>query len=128
MPETDADTTILAVRERVSAFVRERDWEQFHQPKDLAAAIAIEAGELLERFLWQTPADIDAAVRRPEARGRIAEELADVLIYCLSLANRLELDVATAIAEKLATNEAKYPAQLVRGRAEKYTHYTGERG
>ncbi len=128
MTATDGDTTILALRERVSAFVRERDWEQFHQPKDLAAAIAIEAGELLERFLWRTPAEVEAVARRPEARGPIADELADVVIYCLSLANRLELDVTTAVGAKLAANEARYPARLVRGRADKYTHYPDEPG
>lgn len=123
----DADITLLSLRRRVVAFVRERDWEQFHNAKDLAAAIAIEAAEMMELFLWKTPEQVDAVGRQPLSRQRLEEELADVLILCLSLANRLEVDVSDAVSRKMAANAAKYPADLARGRADKYTSYLGDR-
>lgn len=123
---SDADTTVLALRRRIGGFVRDRDWERFHNPKDLATAIAIEAAELMELFLWKGPVEVDEAIGQREGRDRIEEELADIMILCLSLANRLEVDVADAVAAKVASNEAKYPAELVRGKAHKYTHYSGE--
>ena len=123
---SDADTTILALRDRIGAFVRVREWEAFHNPKDLANAIAIEAAELMELFLWKGPHEVDEEARRPDSRRRIEEELADIVILCLSLANRLEIDVTDAIAGKVASNEAKYPADMVRGKAHKYTHYEGD--
>jgi NTP pyrophosphatase (non-canonical NTP hydrolase) len=119
----DAETTLLHLRECVGAFVRERDWEQFHNAKDLAAAIAIEGAELLELFLWQTPSEVEEGAGRAEMRRRIAEEMADVVILCLSLANRLDMDVADAVGTKIEANAAKYPAHLARGKADKYTHY-----
>lgn len=120
---SDADTTILALRDRIRAFVQIREWEGFHNPKDLASAIAIEAAELMELFLWKAAHEVDEETRRPDSRRRIEEEVADILILCLSLANRLEIDVAEAIEGKVAANEAKYPADKVRGKAHKYTHY-----
>jgi NTP pyrophosphatase (non-canonical NTP hydrolase) len=120
---TDGETTVLHLREGVAAFVRERDWEQFHNPKDLAAAIAIEAAELQELFLWQGPDQVEQTAASVTGRERITEELADVLILCLSLANRLEVDIAEAVERKMAANAAKYPAERVRGRADKYTSY-----
>lgn len=119
----DQATTVLDLRERVRAFVRERDWEQFHNPKDLAAAIAIEAAELMEPFLWQGPDEAERTAMEAPDRQRVVDELADVLILCLSMANRLDLDLATAIASKLEANAARYPAHLARGSARKYTHY-----
>lgn len=94
----------------VQEFVRAREWGQFHNPDNLAKSIAIEAGELLECYQWRSEADA-SEVRR---------ELADVLIYCLLLAARLDLDVDDVIAEKLAENGVKYPVERSRGRAEKY--------
>lgn len=124
---SDADTTLQDLRERVAAFVRERDWEQFHTPKDLASAIAIEAAELMELFLWRSVSEVEAVAVGPESRHKVQDELADVLILCLSLANRLEIDTADAVVRKLETNRAKYPADVVRGSAEKYTYYRAER-
>jgi dCTP diphosphatase len=111
----DARTSVGELRDRVRAFVHARDWEQFHGPKDLAMAISIEASELLERFLWRPPGppgDLSA-----EDRSAVAEELADVLIYGLSLANTLDLDLSEAILAKLRKDEAKYPVDRFRGRA-----------
>ena len=113
---SDHQTTIADLRRRVQRFVAERDWEQFHNPKDLSISLCIEAAELLEEFQWLSPEEVEAAGRDPRARARVAGELADVLIYALSLANALDLDVASAVMEKLAANARKYPADRFRGR------------
>lgn len=111
----DSTTTVGELRERVHEFVRARDWQRFHAPKDLAMAISIEAAELLERFLWQ-PSPTGASPFKEERAG-IEEELADVVIYSLSLANALDFDLSQAILTKLSKNESKYPADRFRGRA-----------
>ncbi|TLZ76098.1 MAG: nucleotide pyrophosphohydrolase [Methanobacteriota archaeon] len=111
----DGTTTVGALRTAVRRFVRERDWERFHLPKDLAIAISVEASELLERFLWRDPAP--AATLSSEDRSAIAEELADVVIYGVSLADVLEVDLSDAVLAKLKKDEAKYPADRYRGRA-----------
>ncbi|WP_210481543.1 nucleotide pyrophosphohydrolase [Naasia sp. SYSU D00948] len=97
-------------REELAAFVAERDWAQFHTPENLAKSIAIEAGELLECFQWS--GDVESR--------RVQEELADVLTYCMLLAERLGVDPEQIVLEKLATTRQKYPADKVRGRATKY--------
>jgi len=118
---TDSVTTIADLKTRVLAFVRERDWEQFHTPKNLSMALAAEAGELMEHFLWATPEQSQAIATEPVKRGKIADELADVVIYALEFANITGLDVAAAIEAKMAANAQKYPVEKARGRAEKYT-------
>ncbi len=119
----DADSTIEALRECVRAFVHERDWEQFHTPKELSSAIAIEAAELMEPFLWKSAKEAEQALTEPETRAQITEELADVLILCFSMANQLGVDVCEVVSAKLETNTMKYPADLARGSARKYTAY-----
>lgn len=113
---SDNETTITELRRAVQRFVEERDWGQFHNPKDLSVSLCIEAAELLEEFQWLRPEEVATAGRDPQARARVAGELADVLIYCFSLANALDLDVATAVMEKLAANARRYPADRYRGR------------
>jgi NTP pyrophosphatase (non-canonical NTP hydrolase) len=120
-PLTDSTATITQLKDRVLAFARERDWEQFHAPKNLSMALAAEAGELMEHFLWSTPAESKAVVADPVKRAKIAEELADVIIYALEFANATQLDVAGSIEAKMATNAKKYPVEKARGRSEKYT-------
>jgi dCTP diphosphatase len=105
----------------VRSFRDARDWSQFHSPKNLAAAIAIEAAELQECFLWKTDTEIAAEMKTATKLDAVAEELADVLMFALLLADRLELDVGGAITTKLAANERKYPVNLARGNARKYT-------
>ncbi|MDR1010599.1 MAG: nucleotide pyrophosphohydrolase [Opitutaceae bacterium] len=118
----DNSTTVAELKARILAFVHERDWEQFHAPKNLSMALAAEAGELMEHFLW---ADADAsreAVRKDAARRKkIEEELADVIIYALEFANATDIDVAAAIESKMEANGKKYPVEKARGRSEKYT-------
>jgi NTP pyrophosphatase (non-canonical NTP hydrolase) len=123
---SDDETTVLALREWVMKFVQDRAWEPFHNAKDLSVAIAIEAAELMEAFLWKSPDEVADALHDPELRREIEAELADVLILCLSLANRLQLDVTASVASKLAANESKYPADVVRGRPDKYTRYRAD--
>jgi dCTP diphosphatase len=105
----------------IRRFRDERDWSQFHTPKNLAAAIAIEASELQEQFLWKTDKEIDRNLKGGPKREAVVEEIADVVMFALLLADRLDIDVAKAITDKLAANELKYPVALARGNARKYT-------
>lgn len=120
-PMTDATATFAEAKARVLAFARERDWEQFHAPKNLSMALAAEAAELMEHFLWGTPEQSRGIVQDPAKRKKIEEELADVIIYALEFANMTGLDVAASIEAKMATNAKKYPVEKARGRSEKYT-------
>ncbi len=120
-PLTDSTATIAQLKDRVLAFARERDWEQFHAPKNLSMALAAEAGELMEHFLWATPDESRATAANPAKRDKIAEELADVVIYALEFANATKLDVAAAIEAKIAANAKKYPVEKSKGRSVKYT-------
>jgi len=114
--ELDALTTVESLRKAVAAFVDARDWQPFHSPKNLSMSIAIEAAELMERFQWLTTEEAKEAVQEPGERAAVADELADVMIYCLSLSNALDLDVSSAVTDKLETNEHRYPATEFRGR------------
>ncbi len=119
---TDAKTTVGEIKDRVLAFARERDWEQFHAPKNLSMALAAEAGELMEHFLWDTPEASRTKVAGDAAhREKIEEELADVIIYALEFANMTGIDVAAAIERKMVQNAAKYPVDKAKGRSAKYT-------
>jgi dCTP diphosphatase len=113
---SDDQTSVADLRAQVEAFVAERDWAQFHSPKNLSMAIAIEAAELMEHFQWLTIEESKSLVEKGATRGRVLDELADVLIYCLSLANVLDVDLSEAIMRKLAHNARKYPADEYCGR------------
>jgi dCTP diphosphatase len=120
-PMTDVDTTVAELRKRVLAFVHERDWEQFHSPKNLSMALAAESGELMEHFLWSESQASLAVVRDPKKRRAIEDEVADVVIYALEFANICGIDLAAAIENKMTANAKKYPVEKARGRADKYT-------
>jgi NTP pyrophosphatase (non-canonical NTP hydrolase) len=105
----------------VLAFARERDWEQFHAPKNLSMALAAEAAEIMEHFLWATSEESRAVARDPARKAKIGEELADVVIYALEFANATGLDVAAVVEAKMAANAGKYPVEKARGRSVKYT-------
>jgi dCTP diphosphatase len=105
----DTTTTIQELRTEVHQFNDDRDWHQFHSPKNVAASIVIEAAELLEHFQWT---DGPTPARTPQ----MVEELADVIIYCLVLADALGIDLSQAVRRKLASNDAKYPSEAFRGR------------
>jgi len=117
----DSETTLQALKERVLAFARERDWEQFHSPKNLSMAIAAEAAELMEHFLWQSAEASRTDMKAPELRSKVAEEIADVLIFALEFANVTGIDLAEAIEAKMRRNAEKYPVEKARGRSDKYT-------
>lgn len=112
---TDDSTTVAQLRQLVARFVAEREWERYHDPKNLSMALAIEAAELMEHFQWLRSDELDTVLQEPKIRAEIREELADVLAFTLALANRLGLDVSTALTDKMAKNAAKYPADQFRG-------------
>jgi dCTP diphosphatase len=113
----DNDTTVADLRQRVTEFVSARAWEQYHTPKSLSGAIAIEAAELMEHFQWLTHEQAAVAVQDEAKRAAMADELADVLIYALSLANALDVDVSTVVLGKLEHNEQRFPVEEWLGRA-----------
>lgn len=112
----DQKTTLAELRELIRRFVDERDWRQFHTPKNLSMSLAIEAAELMEHFQWITPEESRAIAENRQTLSAVGEELADVLCYALALANELGLDVATAVRDKMVKNARKYPAAEYRGR------------
>jgi len=121
MSTTDSNTTLAKLKEATATFARERDWEQFHAPKNLSMAIAAEAGELMEHFLWVSAEGSVALCANSEKRTKIEEELADVVILALQFANMTKIDVASAIEAKIARNAANYPVAKAKGRSDKYT-------
>jgi len=114
MPDTS--TTLQELKEAFARFVRERDWEQFHSPKNLAMGLAIEAAELMEHFQWIDAAASREVTRDPAVLGEVADEVADVACYLLALSNTLGIDLSEAIKGKLVKNAAKYPVEKCRGR------------
>jgi NTP pyrophosphatase (non-canonical NTP hydrolase) len=112
------DDRLEQLRRAIVQFADERDWDQFHNPKNVVMALAVEAAELLEHFQWRTPeesANLDA-----EEKEAVALEAADVLLYLLRLCDKLGIDLAAAAQRKLVLNEQKYPADKARGRSTKY--------
>jgi NTP pyrophosphatase (non-canonical NTP hydrolase) len=112
-PETTVDDLKVAIRK----FIRERDWEKYHNPKDIAESICIEAAELLQLFQWQKPENSREVADNPSKLKQVKEELADIAIYCLSMANAIEIDVAEAVFQKINLNKTKYPVSLYKGKA-----------
>lgn len=113
-----SDDRLEDLRRRLAAFATARDWDQFHSPKNLAMALAAEAGELLEHFQWLSESQsetLDAA-----RRDAVALELADVLLYLVRLADKLDIDLVAAAHRKIGLNELKYPSDKARGNARKY--------
>lgn len=113
----DKETSVADLKDAVRSFVHERDWEKYHNPKDLAESICIEAAELLQLFQWVSPVEVSGYQNDPSKQERVKEELADVLIYCLSMANTMKIDLTTTIMSKLETNKKKYPKEQYRGKA-----------
>ncbi len=112
----DEQTTVRELREMVRQFVDARDWRQFHSPKNLSMAMAIEAAELMEHFQWITPEASRQVGENVDELGAVAEELSDVICYALAIANELDIDVSRAMSNKMKKNEAKYPVDEYRGR------------
>jgi NTP pyrophosphatase (non-canonical NTP hydrolase) len=117
---TVAAVTIEQLTDRLRAFADERDWHQFHTPKNLAMALAGEAGELLELFQWLTPQQSATVMTDPDTATKVRAEMADVLSYLLRLADVLEIDLLAALSDKIDLNEMRYPVDQARGNARKY--------
>jgi dCTP diphosphatase len=111
---------IAAIQRALREFADERDWDQFHSPKNLAIALSVEAAELLERFQWLKDSESYRLPEKPEDYRAVREEVADVLIYLLRLADRLNIDLDEAVHEKMRKNAEKYPVELAKGNAVKY--------
>ena len=109
------------IQETLEAFAQERDWNQYHSPKNLAMALSVEVAELLEHFQWLTQEE-SANFSEPSLEA-IRAEIADVQIYLLRLADKLKIDIASAVEAKIAENNKKYPAERVKGSSAKYTDY-----
>jgi NTP pyrophosphatase (non-canonical NTP hydrolase) len=116
---SDATTTVAELRQIIADFVAERDWSQFHAPKNVSMALAIEAAELMEHFQWLTTEASRELPNDPAKLAEVGEELADVIGYSFALANELGIDVSSAIRAKMIKNVEKYPAEKYRGRYER---------
>lgn len=112
---------LARLRDIVRQFVDERDWDQFHSPKNLASALTVEAAELLEHFQWLQQGRLEEL--GPGKLVEVRHEMADVLVYLVRLADKLDVDLLAAVQEKMVLNREKYPAEQVRGDARKYYEY-----
>jgi NTP pyrophosphatase (non-canonical NTP hydrolase) len=110
---------LTQLRDALRQFAEERDWDQFHSPKNLASALAVEAAELLERFQWLT--EDQSRKLAPEELARVREEMADVLNYLVRLADKLDVNLLDAARDKIKVNAVKYPVEKARGSARKYS-------
>ncbi|MEO6809839.1 MAG: nucleotide pyrophosphohydrolase [Isosphaeraceae bacterium] len=122
---TDQETTIAQLKALVLRFSKERDWEQFHHPKDLALALACEVGEVLEHLRFRTNDEVRASLNDPDQRRAFAHELADCLWALVRLADVSGIDLAASLQEKVELAALKYPVDQAYGRADKYTSYQG---
>ncbi|MEH6471158.1 MAG: nucleotide pyrophosphohydrolase [Halopseudomonas sp.] len=105
-------------------FAEQRDWQQYHSPKNLAMALTVEAAELLEQFQWLSEGQ--SKKLSAEQHQAVSDEIADIQVYLVRLADQLDINILEAVAHKTKQNEQKYPADQVRGRADKYTFYQTE--
>jgi dCTP diphosphatase len=119
VPSAGRQDALQELRNTLRQFAADRDWDQFHSPKNLAIALNVEAAELLEHFQWVS--DVESAGITPATRARVREELADVFLYLIRLADKLDVDLTVAAAEKIQINAAKYPIEKARGSSKKYT-------
>jgi len=111
---------LYTIQQKIIAFRNERDWAQFHDPKNLAEALSIEAGELLENFLWKTTEQ--SRNFSPEELKNVKEELADIFIFLTYISEEYKIDLLSEVEKKIAVNETKYPAGKAKGSSRKYTH------
>jgi dCTP diphosphatase len=109
------------LKERIRRFADDRDWDQFHTPKNLAMALIVEAAEMVEHFQWLTGEESQALPA--DKKLEVEAELADILIYLVRIADKLDIDLHRAAVEKLQRNAEKYPAEKVRGKSSKYSEY-----
>ena len=108
------------LQKKLARFAADRDWEQFHTPKNLAIALSVECSELLEEFQWLTDDQASRVMESPDLAERIREEMADIASYLLQLASKLDINIEDALLKKIETNAAKYPVEKFKGSAKKY--------
>jgi len=123
MIHKDETTTIQQLKEMLISFRDARDWKQFHTPKNLTQAISIEANELMQEFLWKTDDEITKLLDDDNFRKKVSYELADVMAFCLNLANRTNIDLSEAMSNKMLENKKKYPVEKAKGNATKYNEF-----
>ena len=111
----DSNTTITELKKIVEDFVDERDWSQFHNPKNLSMALTIEAGELMDIFKWNTTEECESMISEKNIRQDATDELADIMIYALAFSNRNNINISSAIEKKMIKNRKKYPTEKFRG-------------
>ncbi len=119
----DSDNTIKELKDKIKEFCELRDWDQYHNAKDLAIGIITESGELLDMFRFKNEKEIENMFRNSENKGKISEELADILYFVLRLAQRYDIDLSTELGKKLQKNEQKYPIEKAKGSNKKYTEF-----
>jgi NTP pyrophosphatase (non-canonical NTP hydrolase) len=119
----DDCTTIEDLKKNMRQFIKERNWEKFHSPKNLAMSISIEAAELMEHFQWMSSEEAIKVKEDSDSMENIKDELSDILAYCISMANYLDIDIAESFVKKMNKNKKKYPENVVFGKSDKYTKY-----
>ena len=117
----DNSANIQEIKEKIKAFIKERDWEQYHHPKELAISLSLEAAELLELFQWKEKQDLEDLKKDKELMIKLKEELADIMIYAIDIANYTDIDISESIIKKLKKNSEKYPIEKAKGNNKKYT-------
>ncbi|HBG62153.1 MAG TPA: nucleotide pyrophosphohydrolase [Candidatus Omnitrophica bacterium] len=116
---------VQSIKNKIKKFVKDRDWEQYHSPKNLSMSIAIEAAELMEIFQWIT--EEQSFKLNKKQRLELEDEVADIAVYLLNLCNVLDIDLSAAISRKMIKNKKKYPVNLAKGKMHKYTFYEGKK-
>jgi NTP pyrophosphatase (non-canonical NTP hydrolase) len=119
----DQNTTISELKQQIKDFCSVRDWDQFHNPKDLSIGIITEASELLELFRFKTNDEVSELFKNPESLEKIKDEMADVFIFLVRLSQITSIDLSSSFLDKLAKNDKKYPIDKVKGQNKKYTEY-----
>lgn len=117
----DNNTNIQELKNKVKSFCDARDWNQFHNAKELAIALSIEASELLEHFRWKTKEEVKKSLENPEKREEISDEMADCLYFVIRIAQMNNIDLSEALERKLEKNNKKYPVEKAKGSNKKYT-------
>lgn len=118
--ENDRETTIQLLKDKVEKFCKERDWDKFHNAKDLATALIIESAELLEIFRWKNLDEVNEIFNNPKKLTEVREELADILYFVLRFSQKYNIDLTESLIEKLKKNQIRYPVEKFRGSNKKY--------
>ncbi|MEM4152991.1 MAG: nucleotide pyrophosphohydrolase [Candidatus Pacearchaeota archaeon] len=119
----DQETKIHELKEKIKKFCEARDWDQFHNAKDLVVALIIEAAELLEHFRWKSEKEVQEMFEKPKKKEQISEEMADILYFLIRIAQKYNIDLAWAFEKKMKKNEKKYPIEKAKGSNKKYNEF-----